>query len=115
MGAENTSERARSTKARNSQSVDEALRTLAAVQDPSGHGVTSADQAQLLMTRRLDQVVCRAPVTCTLATPIHEVLDTLQRETCRFDGGHISGRRTSRHLHLAGSADPGGYHRPLHG
>ena len=80
MGAENTSERARSTKARSSQSVDEALRTLAAVQDPSGHGVTSADQAQLLMTRRLDQVVCRAPVTCTLATPIHEVLDTLQRE-----------------------------------
>lgn len=35
---------------------------------------------QLLMARRLDQIVRRAPVTCGLETPIREVLATLERE-----------------------------------
>jgi CBS domain-containing protein len=42
--------------------------------------VPHAEQSQLLMARRLDQVVRRAPVTCGLETPVREVLDILKRE-----------------------------------
>ncbi len=63
------------------------------------------------MARRLDQVVHRAPVTCALVTPIHDVLDTLQRENVgsmvvTFPDGRPAGIFTLRDL-LTRVAVPG--------
>jgi CBS domain-containing protein len=74
-----------------------------AVQDHPGQELTAAHQAQLLMARRLDQVVHRAPVTCALVTPIHDVLDTLRRENVgsmviTFPDGRPAGIFTLRDL-----------------
>jgi CBS domain-containing protein len=81
LGAEkNASGCTRSATAGSDRFGNESLQAGAGVQDESSHGVMTADQAQLLMARRLDEVVHRAPVTCALATPIHDVLDTLHRE-----------------------------------
>ncbi len=103
MGAENTGGRARSATAGSDRFGAESLPAGAAVQDVSGQGVTTADQAQLLMARRLDQVAHRAPVTCALATPIRDVLDILQRENVgsmlvTFPDGRVAGIFTLRDL-----------------
>lgn len=61
-----------------------------AMSESSSHTTTPAEtlkrlvsqgaQPQLLMARKLDQIVRRAPVTCGLETPIRDVLTTLERE-----------------------------------
>ena len=59
--------------------MNDPLPTIAEGREASGHNVPHADQP-LLMARRLDQIVRRPPVTCSLATPIRDVLDTLRLE-----------------------------------
>ena len=59
--------------------MNDPLPTVAEGKGASVRHVPHADQP-LLMARRLDQIVRRPPVTCSLATPIREVLDTLRRE-----------------------------------
>ena len=59
--------------------MNDPLPTVAEGKGASVQHVPHADQP-LLMARRLDQIVRRPPVTCSLATPIRDVLDTLRRE-----------------------------------
>jgi CBS domain-containing protein len=59
--------------------MNDPLSTIAEGREPSGHNVPHADQP-LLMARRLDQIVRRPPVSCSLATPIRDVLETLRLE-----------------------------------
>ena len=59
--------------------MNDPLSTIAEGREASGHNVPHADQP-LLMARRLDQIVRRPPVSCSLATPIRDVLETLRLE-----------------------------------
>ena len=83
--------------------MNELLLTVAEGKETPGRRVADADQPQLLMARRLDQVVRRAPVTCRLETPIGDVLDTLQREDIgsmlvTYPDGKLAGIFTLRDL-----------------
>ena len=64
---------------RSHPSMTDPLPTVAEGKGASVRHVPHADQP-LLMARRLDQIVRRPPVTCSLATPIRDVLETLRRE-----------------------------------
>jgi CBS domain-containing protein len=84
-------------------SMTKALTTVAKDKDASGCNVPYADQPQILMAHRLDQVVRRTPVTCGLDTPIRDVLATLQREDIgsmlvTYPDGRLAGIFTLRDL-----------------